>query len=86
MLDKKLIKIHQVLLGLFKGNTVLSSCRKGLPELHKALLMAAAESSRKMTKTNIKIKAVAISASFLAALPLLPLSTFSSSRFFFSTV
>lgn len=49
MLDKNLIKMHQVLLGLFQGKMVLSLCRKGPPELYKALLMAA---GGKLTKND----------------------------------
>lgn len=41
MLDKNLIKMHQVLLGLFQEMMVLSLCGIGLPELYKELLMAA---------------------------------------------
>ncbi len=41
MLDKNLIKMHQVLLGLFQRKMLLSLCRIGPPELYKALLIAA---------------------------------------------
>lgn len=44
MLDKNLIKMQQVLPGLSQGKMLLSRCRIGLPELYKALLMAAEES------------------------------------------
>lgn len=41
MLDNNLIKMHQVLLGLFQEMMVLSLCGIGLPELYKELSMAA---------------------------------------------
>lgn len=44
MLDKKLIKIHQVLLGLFQEKyDFIIVCGIRLPELYKALLMSAEE-------------------------------------------